>query len=121
VSYASELAGLRQALELPTVGELRRSGDLDRLHQLIETSHLLLEPALTTPDLLVTLTKITDTPLLPFSVSGEYNALDLTLQIELFTALKRAGAARITYAAADIAETLHDSGRPTTTRNALPL
>ena len=36
MSYSDELAGLREALELPTVGRLRDTGDLDRLRQLVE-------------------------------------------------------------------------------------
>lgn len=85
-------------------------------------NQLLLEPALFTADLLTTLTTLTSVPVLPFSVSGEYNALPYTSQIELFGMLKRAGADRIiTYAAADLAECLGDSGRPIRIRTALPL
>lgn len=83
-------------------------------------SHILLEPALMTSDILVTLAAMTDTPVLPFSVSGEYNTLSLSLQIELFSALRRAGAARIiTYAAMELAQILAGSPGTTTNRNAL--
>lgn len=68
---------------------------------------LLLEPALTCADLLVQLTRQYPVPLASLSVSGEYQRLDLRLLIEVFTMLKRAGAAHvITYAAADIARLL---------------
>ena len=36
MSCSGELASLRKALELPTVGRLREAGDLDRLRQLVE-------------------------------------------------------------------------------------
>ncbi|MFJ6217262.1 hypothetical protein ACIQGZ_28605 [Streptomyces sp. NPDC092296] len=78
---------------------------------------LLLEPALFCADVLRELQTRTLVPLAPFSVSGEYNALtdvesdtgrrDVRKLVELFTMLKRAGAAAsITYAALDIARQL---------------
>ncbi|GAA4630069.1 hypothetical protein GCM10023196_053910 [Actinoallomurus vinaceus] len=36
MSYSEELEGLREALELPTVGRLRQAGDLDRLRHLVK-------------------------------------------------------------------------------------
>lgn len=70
-------------------------------------SHLLLEPAMFTIDILAALRAVTPVPLLPFSVSGEYTTLPRPLLRELFASLKRAGAARIvTYAAAELAESL---------------
>ena len=36
MSYESELSGLREVLELPTAGQLRRSGELAELRRLIE-------------------------------------------------------------------------------------
>ncbi|MFC4035180.1 hypothetical protein ACFO3J_27465 [Streptomyces polygonati] len=79
---------------------------------------LLLEPALFTADVLARLKGSTLAPLFPFSVSGEYTTLtrmdtetgrrDVRRLIELFTMLKRAGAAAsITYAALDIARQLN--------------
>jgi porphobilinogen synthase len=73
---------------------------------------LLLEPAIFSADLLITL-KTCGVPLDPFSVSGEYVRLaptdghDWRLMTELFLMLKRSGATQIiTYAAADIAAAL---------------
>jgi porphobilinogen synthase len=74
---------------------------------------LLLEPALLTTDILIALKAACSVPLAPFSVSGEYarfappGGRDWRLLTEVFTMLKRAGAAQIiTYAAADLARTL---------------
>ncbi|MBM9508078.1 hypothetical protein [Actinacidiphila acididurans] len=78
---------------------------------------LLLEPALFTGDVLTKLRGLTRAPLFPFSVSGEYTTLsrldaetgrrDVRRLVELFTMLKRAGAAAsVTYAALDIARQL---------------
>lgn len=73
---------------------------------------LLLEPALFTVDVLTALATATTAPVLPFSVSGEYNSLSSALHAELAVMLKRAGATRIiTYAAADIAEKLTTNPR----------
>lgn len=74
---------------------------------------LLLEPAIFSTDMLITLKDSCGVPLAPFSVSGEYarfappDGQDWRLLAELFTMLKRAGAAQvITYAAASLAGTL---------------
>jgi len=75
---------------------------------------LLLEPAMYSADVLTALGALTRAPLFPFSVSGEYSTLsyldpdtrrrEVRQLIELFTMLKRAGAAAtVTYAAMDIA------------------
>ncbi|TMR92119.1 hypothetical protein [Nonomuraea basaltis] len=72
---------------------------------------LLLEPALCCADVLMLLRQGSSAPLAPFSMSGEYTRLaqdgELTLLLEVFTFLKRAGADQIiTYAAADLAPML---------------
>ncbi|MER5864561.1 hypothetical protein [Kitasatospora sp. NPDC002040] len=77
---------------------------------------LLLEPGLTSVDVLIRLKQVTAAPLMPFSVSGEYTALapvggggqrDLRPLAETFTMLKRSGADHIiTYAAVELARTL---------------
>ena len=124
--------GYRRAMDAaPASGERPYQVAVDRPDEAVSralgfvaegASHLLLEPALMTCDILVTLTKMTAAPMLPFSVSGEYNALPLSLQIEAFTTLRRAGADRIiTYAAMELAQILTSSHRPDTKRNALPL
>jgi porphobilinogen synthase len=77
---------------------------------------ILLEPALTTMDLLVELKKTISCPLGAFSVSGEYKMLRdgvpeasaLERMIEAFTAMKRAGADLIvTYGAKIVGRALH--------------
>ena len=74
---------------------------------------LLLEPALLTTDILIALHAACGVPVAPFSVSGEYTRFappdgrDWRLLTEVFTMLKRAGAAQIiTYAADSLARTL---------------
>jgi porphobilinogen synthase len=74
---------------------------------------LLLEPAVFSTDILITLKNSCEVPLAPFSVSGEYarfapaDGRDWRLLAELFTMLKRAGASQIiTYAAARLAKSL---------------
>lgn len=72
---------------------------------------LLLEPALFCVDVLIALQQTCPVPTVPFSVSGEYlrlrSAGDYRLLIELFTMLKRSGAAQIiTYGATGIARSL---------------
>jgi porphobilinogen synthase len=71
---------------------------------------LLLEPALFSTGILVALKSACPVPLAPFSVSGEYarfapeDGRDWRLLAEMFTMLKRAGAAQvITYAVAGLA------------------
>ncbi|MFJ2575946.1 hypothetical protein [Kitasatospora aureofaciens] len=78
---------------------------------------LLLEPAMFTADMVRDLKARTDTPLFPFSVSGEYNKLapldatgkrDVRTLTELCTTLRRAGAtATVTYGAVEIARQLN--------------
>jgi porphobilinogen synthase len=73
---------------------------------------LLLEPALFCADVLIALKQTCRVPIAPFSGSGEYLRLrsegDSRLLIELSTLLKRSGADQIiTYAATDIARSLH--------------
>ncbi|QLE71137.1 hypothetical protein FGW37_05530 [Streptomyces rectiverticillatus] len=77
---------------------------------------VLLEPALFTVDTLIRLREACPAPLMPFSVSGEYNRLapagadgtrDVRPLMEAVTMLKRAGAERIiTYGAVEIARAL---------------
>ncbi|MBH1936898.1 hypothetical protein I5Q34_21945 [Streptomyces sp. AV19] len=77
---------------------------------------ILLEPALFTVDTLIRLREACPAPLMPFSVSGEYNRLapvaedssrDVRPLMEALTMLKRSGAERvITYGAMEIAREL---------------
>jgi porphobilinogen synthase len=115
--------GYRHAMgAVPSSGETRRfQADPQRPGSAVDAAmafvaegadSLLLEPALFCADVLMTLREVTDVPLAPFSVSGEYTRLvtrdgDWRLMTELFVMLKRAGASQIiTYAAAGLAAVL---------------